>query len=270
MRCRPGLVAARDDDAALELVADDGGRDAADEGEGALMARDPVRDLLGAGRLGVGVVRGAEDGDEQLDRDPLARGGVDERRLLAGVVDEELLAGVVDLAHRQAAPAEPAAVDLAELGVAIPVGMLLEVLEVEQLQRDAGLAALGVQGGAVGPRPAAAPGHRAEAVQPRLQGVVGQGLDLGPVEAGRPGAEHRGPDRAAAEAEALGDRPVAPAQGELLPQDLAGVAHGQSLGGHSSPFGMDGACGPSSAATLRPPSPRRMPGRRGDHEDRSR
>jgi hypothetical protein len=54
-------------------------------------------------------------------------------------------------------------------------------------------------------------------------------LDLGPVQAGRPGAEHRGPDRAAAEAEALGDRSVTPAQGELLTQDLAGVAHGQSL-----------------------------------------
>jgi hypothetical protein len=51
-----------------------------------------------------------------------------------------------------------------------------------------------------------------------------------------------------------GDRPVAAAQGELLAQDLAGVAHGQSLGGRSSP------------ATL----PWRMPGRRGDDEDRSR
>jgi alkanesulfonate monooxygenase SsuD/methylene tetrahydromethanopterin reductase-like flavin-dependent oxidoreductase (luciferase family) len=62
------------------------------------VAGDPVLDLLGQGRLGVGVVRGAEDGDEQLDRDPLARGRVDEARLLARVIDEELLAGVVDLA----------------------------------------------------------------------------------------------------------------------------------------------------------------------------
>ncbi len=104
----------------------------------------------------------------------------------------------------------------------------------EQLQGDDWLGALGVQDGAVGPRPAAAPGHRAEAVEATLQRVVGQGLDLGPVQPGRPGPEHRGPDGAAAEAETLGDRPVA--QGELLTQDLAGVAHGQSLGGHSSPF----------------------------------
>lgn len=54
--------------------------------------------------------------------------------------------------------------------------------------------------------------------------VVGHGLDLGPVEPGRAGAEHRGPDGAAADAEALGDRPVAAPQGELLPQDLSGMS----------------------------------------------
>jgi hypothetical protein len=39
---------------------------AAKELEGALMARDPVGDLLGARRFGVGVVQGAQRGDEQL------------------------------------------------------------------------------------------------------------------------------------------------------------------------------------------------------------
>src|SRR6185436_4582825 len=126
--------------------------------KGALMARDPVRDLLGARGLGVGVVRRAEDGDEQLDGDPLAGGWVDETRLLASVVDEELLAGMVDLAQGQAAAAEPATIEFAELGVAVPVRVLLEVLEVKQLQGDAGLAALGVQDGAVRFRPG--PGAR--------------------------------------------------------------------------------------------------------------
>ena len=62
------LVAARHDDAALELIGHDGLGDAAEELEGALVARDPVRDLLGARRFGVGVVRGAQHGDEELDR----------------------------------------------------------------------------------------------------------------------------------------------------------------------------------------------------------
>ena len=161
--------------------------------------------------------------------------------MLARVVDEELLAGVVDLAHRQAPAAERATIDLAEVGVTIPVGMLLEVLEVEQLQGDAGFAALGVQGGAVGPRPDAAPGHLAAAVQPPLERVVGQGLDLGPVEPGGAGAQHRRPHGPAADPQALGDRPVAAAQGEPLTKNLPCVSHGQSLGGHSSPFEMDGA-----------------------------
>ena len=96
---QPRLVPARDDDAALQLVGHQGGGDAPKEREGPLVARDPVRHLLGAGGLGVGVVRGAEDGDEQLDRDDLARGGVEDGGLLAGVVDEALLAALMDLAH---------------------------------------------------------------------------------------------------------------------------------------------------------------------------
>lgn len=50
-----------------ELITDHGGGDPAKELEGPLMARQPVGDLLGARGLGVGVVGGAEDGDEELD-----------------------------------------------------------------------------------------------------------------------------------------------------------------------------------------------------------
>jgi hypothetical protein len=53
-------------------------------------------------------------------------------------------------ASLSACPAvEPAAVDLAELGVAVTVRMLLEIFQMEQLEGDAGLAPLGVQVGAV-------------------------------------------------------------------------------------------------------------------------
>ena len=53
-----------------------------------------------------------------------------------GVVDETLLAASMDLAHREPAPFAPAAVELAELGIAIALGVLLEV---QQLQGDAGV-----------------------------------------------------------------------------------------------------------------------------------
>jgi hypothetical protein len=59
----------------------------------------------------------------------------------------------MDLAHRHPPALEPAPVNLAELGVAVAVRMLLEIFEMEQLERDARLAPFGVQVGAVGDRP---------------------------------------------------------------------------------------------------------------------
>src|SRR5207245_149687 len=123
------LVAAGDDDAALELIGHDGLGDAAKELECPLVAGDPVRDLLRARGFGVGVVRGAQRGDEEFDRDHLAGGGVDDRRPLPGVVDEQLGAGAMDLAHRQAPAPEPAAIALTELRVAVADGMLLGLFE---------------------------------------------------------------------------------------------------------------------------------------------
>ena len=181
------LVAAGYDDAALELVAHDGGRDAAEEGEGARVAGDPVGHLLGAGRLGVGVVGGPEDGGEELDLDDLAGGRVDEPRLLARVVDEALVAGAVELAHGQAPALEPAAIEVAEPRVAVAVGVPLQVLEVEQLQGDAGPAALGVDPRAVGRRALPLARDLRPAVEPALQDVVGQRSGPEASPARRPG-----------------------------------------------------------------------------------
>jgi hypothetical protein len=49
---QPGLVAARDHHATFQLIGDDGRGDAAEVVEGALMARDPVGDLLRARGFG--------------------------------------------------------------------------------------------------------------------------------------------------------------------------------------------------------------------------
>src|SRR5437867_841874 len=241
------LVAARDDDATFELIGHDGRGDAAKELEGALVARDPIRDLLGARRFRVGVVRGAEHGDKELDLDHLAGGGFDDLRLLAGVVDEALLAGAMDLAHRQAAALEPAPVDFAELGVAVAVRMLLEIFEMEQLEGDAGLAPLGMQVGAVGNGPMMRGWGRGP-VHPGLQHLVAEGVDLSPIEPGRAGPQHRGADGAAADPQALRHLAVGAPEAPLLSQDLPCLAHGQSLGRHPSPF---------RGRTVRPTVPRR-------------
>jgi hypothetical protein len=267
---QPRLIAAGQDDAALELVAHDGSRDAAKEGEGPGVAGDPVGHLLGPGCLGGGVVRGAQDGDEELDREHLAGGGIDELRLLAGVVDETLLAGAVELTHGQAPALEPATVDLAELGVPVPVRMLLEVLEVEQLQGHAGLPPLGMQVGAVGPGPLTLAGDLGPAVEPGLQGLVGQALDLGPVQPGGPGPEHRGAHGPITDPETAGHLPVTPAQGPTSAVGSRGCVAWTVARSPSLPFPGGWRFRPPSVAMLWPPSRGRMPHPRGDHDDRSR
>ena len=221
-----GLVATRHGHAALELVAHDGGRHAAEEGEGPRVARDPVGELLRARRLGVRVARRAEHHHEELDRDALARRGIGEARPLPRVVDEALLAGAVDLAHREPAAAQPLPIELAVLRVLVAVGMALQVLEVQQLERHAGLPALGMDQRAVRLRPR--PGSPLAArIEPRRQRVVRHRLDRGPgLEPGRPRPLQRAADRADTQADAARHGPVAPAELPLLSQNLADRPHG--------------------------------------------
>lgn len=242
-----GLVPARERDAALQLVAHHRRADAPKEGEHPGVAPEPVGELLRGGRLGVGVIARPEDADEELDlRDGPAR-GIDEVRLLAGVIDEDLLAGAVLLAHREPVPGEPLAVEVAEPGVAVAGGMLLEVLQVEQFQGDAGLLPLGVEVGTVRQRPGR-PRRRRGPVETGLQDVIGHRLDLRPIQAGMGGpAEHAG-HRPDADLETGRHLSVAAAQGPLLSEDLAKLAHGQSLGRHPAPFHSGWRAGPSNVA----------------------
>src|SRR5206468_12836751 len=87
----------------------------------------------------------AEHCDEQLRLPHLADLGVDHPRMLPGVVDEQLLPRAVHLPHRSALRADPAPIPLAELRVTVSVGMALEVLVMQQLQRHARAAKLSVE-----------------------------------------------------------------------------------------------------------------------------
>ena len=219
-----GLVAARQRHARLELVAHRRRGDAAKVREGPRVAADPVRPALRARRLRVREVRGAEHGDEQLHLDPLARLLVPDARLLARVVDEGLLAGLVHLAHRRAPLPQPPAVVLAELRVAVPVGLLLHVLEVQQLQRHADAPSLAVDPRAVRRRLLR---RRHRRVQARLQLARRQPLHRRPARhAGRLRPPHRLAHGAGAGADALRHLPVAPPQLPLLPQYFPDVSHG--------------------------------------------
>jgi hypothetical protein len=222
---QPWLVPAREGDPGLELVRDDGSGHPAQERQEALMAPEPVGQLLGAGGFRVGIVRRPQDADEQFDRADLAGRGIDEVRVLPGVVDEDLLPGPMLLAQAEAMAPEPLPVQIAEAGVAVAGGVPLEILEVEEFEGDAGLLALGVKVGAVGDGAPPRGGAR-QPVESGFQGIIRQHLDLGPVEAGSPGPKHGGSDGADTDPEALGRRAVRSAQGPLLSENLACVTHG--------------------------------------------
>ena len=101
------------------------------------MGADPVRKVLGRGRLGVGVVRGAQHADEDLRRAHFTGRAVDDVQRIAGVVDEDALAGDMMLAHGRRQPPLPAAVEVAEPAVSVAVlGMDGAVLLPHQRERD--------------------------------------------------------------------------------------------------------------------------------------
>ncbi len=96
-----------------------------------------MQQFLAAQRLHVEVGGGAEDRDEQLGlKGHLQRGGIIDGDGEPGKVDEELLAGLVVLAHRDAQVLSPRAIERTELGVGVTTGVLLEVFEPEQIERD--------------------------------------------------------------------------------------------------------------------------------------
>ena len=125
--------------------------------------------------------------------------------------------------------------------------MLLEVLEVEQFERDAGLLPFGVEVGAVGHRPPPPAGGR-RPVEAGFEGLVGKGLDLGPVQPGMGGTPENPGHRADADGQAGGHLSMATGQAPLLAEDLTDFAHGQSLGRHPAPFLSGWRAGPSSVA----------------------
>jgi hypothetical protein len=63
-------------------------------------------------------------------------------------------------------------------------------------------------------------------IEPALQDVVAQRLDLRPVQPGPLGPRHDTADRAQPDPKALGDGPVAEPQGPLLTKNFPDLPHG--------------------------------------------
>ena len=118
-RVDPRLIPVRSQHAGAQVVRHDLARHAAQEFQRAHVRADPVRQALRPARLGVGVVRRAQHGDEHLRRAQLAGAAVHHLHRLPGVVDEQPLAGSVHLSHGRRQPRLPAAVQLAPTAVAV-------------------------------------------------------------------------------------------------------------------------------------------------------
>jgi len=123
------LVEACLDDRGLGVVGDDETGNPADRFQRPGMGADPIRQPLGPGRLGIGEVRGAEHGNEDPGLPDLPGQPVDDHRCpVAGVIDEQLFAAGMGLAHRDRELALPRPIEIAEAGIAVSVGVLLDVL----------------------------------------------------------------------------------------------------------------------------------------------
>ena len=126
------LVAVGPGHAGLEVVADDDRGHAAEEGEHAHVAADPVGQPLAGPRLAIDIAGGSERGDEQLHRRRHASGRIDHVDGVAGVIDEHLLTGDMVLAHGRRDATLPGIEAHTEPRIAISVRMLGPVLLPDQ------------------------------------------------------------------------------------------------------------------------------------------
>lgn len=109
-------------DPTFEIIGDHDLGHAPEEGEGPDMRGRPVRQRLGPGRLGIGIVGGPQYGDEDLRLAELPGGPGAHRHGLPRVIDEELLARSMLLAQTPIQGLEPDAIPVAEAAVLVAAG----------------------------------------------------------------------------------------------------------------------------------------------------
>mmetsp|Transcript_6076 Transcript_6076/g.24370 ORF Transcript_6076/g.24370 Transcript_6076/m.24370 type:complete len:788 (+) Transcript_6076:480-2843(+) len=237
-----GVVAVGGLDERARLVGHDQAGHAADELQRLHLRADPVGGGLARRGAGVGVVRRAQRGHEDLGLRDLAGGRVNDGHGVAGVVDKQLLAGNVDLAHR-------ALLALGELGVLdakarVLVGQRVArgVLLPQQHQGDARALELLVHDAEVRGELVAAAGQR-RAVHPGLQLFVCEALGKLTVHACHPGQGDVLAHRALGDLQRAADLAVAQAGLQVQAQCLSDLSHRDSVGWHR--------LGPQKAVSLR-------------------
>jgi hypothetical protein len=163
------------------------------------------------------------------------------------------------LAHGRRQLAPPGAVEVAEPAVSVAVRMDSPILLPQQRQRHPALAQLAMQRRPVGERPAVLGDDRRRREHQPLQILVRKTLGQRPRQAGAAGAAQIRPRRGGTDGQAGGNPPLRQAGG-MQPQNVADLAHGQSLSGHPRSFRKRRELSPRSITRRRPSNPPR-PGR---------
>ena len=137
----------------------------------------------------------------------------------------------MDLSHRDALAVEPRAVVLAEGRIAIAVRLLLQIFQVQELQRDAGPPQFGVDPGRIRERARRMAGNL-RAIEPLFERVVAHPLECVPRQPDAAGAADDRRDRAGTDPQAPRRLAVASLQLPFQSQNLSNVSHGQSFCRH--------------------------------------
>jgi len=122
-------------DAGLGVVWDGHLRHSAQELQSADMRADPAGKVLAACRFREGVTAGAQHGYEQRSlKIHLARPGIVNGDLVAGIIDEQFLSGAIFLPQNHIQLARPVTIQFAEVTVTIAVVMTFAIFFPNQLQ----------------------------------------------------------------------------------------------------------------------------------------
>ena len=198
------------------------------------MRADPIGKCLRPGRLDIGEVRRAHDGDEDLRRAHFAGQPVDDHRYgVAGVIDEQFVAAHVGLAHRNRELALPASVQLAEARVAVALRIALNVFVPEDRQRDVLALELAMDACPVRLDLTTVTLLRAGiGKQLGLEHGIGHFLGQRPAQAGSLEASDRRPNCRCSHSNSTGNLTDRYATNELQPKNFAHLAHDRSLCWH--------------------------------------
>jgi hypothetical protein len=167
----------------------------------------------------------AQDADEELGVADLARRRIDDVDGLPRIVDEDLFAGLVLLAQYGIEVRGPRAIEDAEAGVLIAVGVRPLVFLPQELERHTLLLQLAVDGRPVRERPR----HRLRRGAGEEPGFERRSIDIGwqgPRQPGRVEAAEVIAHRAVGRPDARGDLADAPVTLSREAEDFNDLAHG--------------------------------------------